>query len=134
MKVLVADDDRVHVHMLSAMLRKRGVEVIAAYDALQAWMAVVRTLPDAVILDIQMPGGSGYEVLRKLRSSAKTGAVPVVVLSGSIDARQVRTVLDLGADEVLLKPVDLAQLYRVLTGLLGIPEEPNPAAHRDSRP
>jgi DNA-binding response OmpR family regulator len=58
MKILIADDDRVHVHMLESCLKARGFRVNVAFDAIQAWMAAIRTPPDAIILDIQMPGGT----------------------------------------------------------------------------
>ena len=86
MTILIADDDRVLVHWLSSHLRVRGFNVTVAFDAMQAGMVAVRTPPAAIILDINMPGGTGFEVLRRLKTSAKTNQVPVVVLSGSIDS------------------------------------------------
>jgi len=57
MTVLVADDDRVQALMLSTRLKARGFRVTLAYDAILAWMSAIQTLPDVIILDIQMPGG-----------------------------------------------------------------------------
>jgi len=59
MKVVIADDDKVVIRLLSAGLRRSGLEVIPAYDAMQAIMATMRHLPDVVLLDINMPGGTG---------------------------------------------------------------------------
>ena len=59
MKVVIADDDKVVIRLLSAGLRRSGFEVIPAYDAMQAIMATMRHLPDVVLLDINMPGGTG---------------------------------------------------------------------------
>src|SRR4051812_42868660 len=84
MKVLLADDDRVLTTLLSARLRARGVDVVIAHDAMQALMTAMRPPhPDAIVLDIQMPGGTGLEALRKLKSSSKTSSIPILVLSGS---------------------------------------------------
>ena len=121
MRILIADDDRVLVHMLSARLRARGLDTVAAYDAMQTWMAVQRQPIDAIVLDIQMPGGTGMEVLRKLKAFSKTSLIPVVVLSGSIDPQGVQTVKDLGADEFLPKPPDVDSLCKALSRLLGQP-------------
>lgn len=121
MKILVADDDRVQTLMLSARLKDKGFKVTVAYDAIQAWMAAIKTQPDAIILDIQMPGGTGVAVLKQLKDSSKTCQIPVVVLSGSIDPNAASMVKELGADEFLGKPVDLDLLYRTLSGLLGQP-------------
>jgi CheY-like chemotaxis protein len=82
MKILLADDDRVLTTLLSGRLRSRGVEVVVAHDAMQALMSAMRSPPDAIVLDIQMPGGTGIEALRKLKTSGKTSSIPVIVLSG----------------------------------------------------
>ncbi|MCA1560995.1 MAG: response regulator [Acidobacteria bacterium] len=82
MNILVADDDKVHVHLLTTLLKKRGYCVTVAYDGLQAWSTALRSKPDAIILDIHMPAGTGFEVLRKLKTSTKTSQIPVIVVSG----------------------------------------------------
>ena len=119
MTILLADDDRVQTLMLSTRLKAKGFKVIVAYDAIQAWMAAIRTPPDVIILDIQMPGGTGIAVLNQLKASPKTSQIPVIVLSGSIDPEMVSRVKGLGADEFLPKPVDLDRLYHSLSSLLG---------------
>jgi DNA-binding response OmpR family regulator len=121
MRILIADDDRVLVHMLACHLRRRGVDVEPAYDAFQAWTAVMRQKIDAVVLDIQMPGGTGMEVLRKLKAFSRTCLIPVVVLSGSIDPHAAQAVRDQGADEFLPKPPDVDLLCETLSRLLGQP-------------
>ena len=114
--------------MLSTRLKEKGFKVDVAYDAIQAWMSAIKTLPDAIILDIQMPGGTGFAVLKQLKASSKTCQIPVVVLSGSIDPNAASGVKDLGADKFLSKPVDLDLLVRTLSLLIGIsldsPEAP----------
>ena len=96
-RLLIADDDRVLSHLLSARLRALGWKVDIALDAMQAVMFAIRTAPDVITLDINMPGGTGIEALKKLRQSMKTSQIPVVVLSGSIDAKDEPAVLELGA-------------------------------------
>jgi DNA-binding response OmpR family regulator len=119
LKILVADDDRVRTLMLSARLKDRGFKVTVAYDAIQAWMIAIKTQPDAIILDIQMPGGTGVAVLKQHKASSRTCQIPVVVWSGSIDPSAASMVKDLGADEFMNKPVDLDLLYRTLSLALG---------------
>ncbi len=122
MKVLLADDDRVLTTLLSARLKARGVETVVAHDAMQALMTAMRTPPDAIVLDIQMPGGTGIEALKKLKASSKTSSIPVLVLSGSGSNDTPDQVKGLGADAFLLKPVDPDTLYRALCRALGQPE------------
>jgi response regulator RpfG family c-di-GMP phosphodiesterase len=64
MKILIADDDRAITQVLALQLRAKGCEILLAYDAMQALMVGVRAQPDAIILDIHMPGGTGVEALR----------------------------------------------------------------------
>lgn len=117
-KILVADDSRFQVVLLTQALQEKGFEVVAAQDAMQAGMVALRTAPDVIVLDINMPGGSGIEVLKRLRRSTRTKSIPVVVVSGSndLDVRQVA--MELGVVDFLPKPVDLDQLCRVLSSLL----------------
>jgi two-component system, OmpR family, phosphate regulon response regulator PhoB len=118
-KVLIADDSHFQVQMLSHFLTEKGFSAIASFDALQAWMTALRETPDAIILDINMPGGSGLEVLRKLKFSAKTQQIPVIVISATSDSHSEQAAKDLGAAEFLQKPIDQEKLIGALTQLLG---------------
>jgi DNA-binding response OmpR family regulator len=123
MTILIADDDRGQVLILSRHLIKRGFEVIGAYDAMQASNAAIRQSINAVVLDIQMPAGTGYEVLKRMRSNPKSSLIPVIVLTGSLQPREEQKARAMGADAFLKKPVDLAQLDSVIAALLGMPED-----------
>jgi len=122
--VLLADDDKVQTMMLSSQLRTKGYSVAAAYDATYAFMVAMKSPPDAVVLDIMMPGGTGRAVLERLKGSSKTMQIPVIVLSSVTDPKVVSEVLALGADEYLHKPVDVDALDAALRRALGIPAEP----------
>jgi len=116
--ILIADDDRVLAHLLSSRLSKAKYTVVVSYDAMHAFMAAIKLVPAAVILDINMPGGTGLEVLKRLKSSSKTNSIPVIVLSGSVDPADIQSVIDMGADEFLGKPPDFERLEGALTRLL----------------
>jgi two-component system cell cycle response regulator len=117
-KILIADDSRVQIHIFSAFLAAKGFTVTIAVDALQAWMSALREMPDAIVLDVNMPAGSGVEVLRKLRMSIKTQHIPEVVVTGASDPETERKARELGAAEFLHKPVDPGQLHAILARLL----------------
>jgi DNA-binding response OmpR family regulator len=119
--ILIADDDRLSVHALAAYLKGRGFQIISAADAMQAVMYAMRTPLAAVFLDIKMPGGTGLEVLKKLKASVKTGNVPVIVITGSDDPDLPHKVRELSADEFLSKPIDLSKVNDILNRLLGEP-------------
>ena len=118
-KVLIADDSRFHVQMLSSWLKDKGFDVLTAGDALQAWMSALRLLPDAIVLDINMPAGSGVQVLKRLRSSGKTQNIPVVVVSGNDDVDVRAVVEQLGAAAYLQKPVHQEELCSIIDRVLG---------------
>jgi CheY-like chemotaxis protein len=117
-KILVVDDSRFQLTLLRRTLEEKGFEVVAAQDVLQAGMVALRTAPDAIVLDINMPGGSGIDVVKRLKRSTKTQNIPVVVVSGNEDSDVRQVALELGVVDFLVKPVDLDQLGRVLSSLL----------------
>lgn len=119
MRILIADDDRVLVTKLAAHLKKFGFEVCVAYDALAASTALFRESPDAILLDIGMPAGTGMEVLRRLRKSPKGAFVPVVVITGTEDPELEEAARSEGAVEFFHKPVDFDRLREVLYRVLG---------------
>jgi CheY-like chemotaxis protein len=117
--VLVVDDDRVVSHLVTSLLREQGHKVLTAYDAVQGLMQAKRTPPvDAIVLDINMPGGSGEDTLKKIKMSTRTSNIPVIILSGSIDSQGQERVRSLGAEAVLSKPLVPAELLEALTKAL----------------
>lgn len=118
MTILIADDDRVWASILTARLKKDGYKVVVAFDAMGAIVAALRNPPAAVLLDVNMPGGTGLQVLRQLRNSIKTSQVPIIVVSGSLEPETEKTVRELGADEFMRKPPDYDQLLNKIRQLL----------------
>jgi CheY-like chemotaxis protein len=117
--ILIADDSRFQVQLMSDHLMKKGHRIVTALDALQAWMVALRSAPDAIVLDVNMPAGSGVEVLKRLRTSTKTQQIPVLVVSGSLEAGIENTITELGAVAFLRKPVDLDELAGILARITG---------------
>jgi two-component system phosphate regulon response regulator PhoB len=81
-------------------------------------MFALRTAPDVIVLDLSMPGGSGIEVLKRLKRSARTKSIPVVIVTGSDDEDLREVASAVGAADFFHKPVDLDQLGRTLSALL----------------
>ena len=118
MTILIADDDRILTQILSMRLKKVGYAVVVVYDAMQAIMAALRNPPDAILLYVNMPGGTGLQVLRQLKNSIKTNQIPIIVISGNVDSATVATVKSLGTDAFLAKPPDFEQLEDILKARL----------------
>lgn len=92
--------------LLCAMLRSAGHQAMPAFDGASALMAAMRPpVPDVIVLDLNMPAGTGQVTLSKLRQSSKTMQVPVLVVSASKDAAVRAEVMALGASYYLEKPV-----------------------------
>ena len=114
--VLLVDDDASILRMLQRTLVAEGYAVTAAVDGGAALAAVERSLPDAIVLDVTMPGLDGLAVTRRLR--AKALAVPILLLTAR-DALQDRVRgLDAGADDYLVKPFAAEELTARLRALL----------------
>ena len=119
-KVLIADDSRFQRQLLASLLLPRKFEIIYAVDALQAWMAALRSTPDLILLDINMPCGTGIEVLKRLRVSSKTQQIPVIVVSSDERTTTEAMARQLGALDFLHKPVDQQRLCAAVDRALGI--------------
>ena len=108
--VLVVDDDEGIRSLLARILSTNGYGVDFASDGSTALAAVKSTLPDVVLLDLNIPEPDGFEVCRRLKLDAATRLTPVIIVSG-LDAREDRVKgLAAGADDFLTKPVDTAEL------------------------
>ena len=107
-KVLVVDDEMEIRDLLASFLTEKGYEVIMAPAGEQAIELANREAPDAILLDVRMPGIDGIEVCRRLKAKPKTQYIPIVMITGydenKIDA------IEVGADDFLNKPIDLVEL------------------------
>jgi two-component system response regulator MprA len=114
--VLLVDDDASIRRMLERTLVAEGYEVAAVADGGAALAAVERSVPDAIVLDVAMPGLDGLAVTRRLRG--KGLAVPILLLTAR-DALEERIAgLDAGADDYLVKPFEASELAARLRALL----------------
>lgn len=133
MHVLIADDDRSTAQVLSIRITKAGHRVSVAFDTIQAMVMAVKLRPDAIILDVQMPGGSGLQALHRLKSSGHTMMLPVIVLTSN--AEHERQALEQGADAFLVKPPDFDRLFEVLDRCAERVDSPRPhLVHRSPAP
>ena len=114
MNIIVAEDDRMLSKMMCTILQEGGHITVPAFDATQALMFAMKQPPDLVLLDINMPGGTGINALRKLKASSKTSFIPVVVISGSVDPDMPAQALALGAAAYLVKPLDPEVLLKAV--------------------
>src|SRR5262245_15189479 len=118
-RILVVDDTPANARLLEAILRPRGYDILTAGSGPEALEVMATDCPDLVLLDVVMPGMDGYEVCRRLRTTAAGAVLPVVMVTASED--EVRA-LEAGADDFIAKPFDQAELLARVRSLLRVKE------------
>jgi CheY-like chemotaxis protein len=116
--VLVADDEPSTLAMVSSHLRSKGYSVLEASDGDQAWELAHEHLPHLVVLDVMMPGMSGWEVCRKIREAVSLAHTGVVMLTGIGENLNEMTSPLYGADAHVDKPFEFSNLDRKIAATL----------------
>ena len=112
--VVIVEDNRDSRRMLETLLRLDGCEVKSAGDGEEGLAAILENRPDLALVDIGLPGLSGYDLARKVRASFGTGSIRLVALTGYGRAEDHRRVIEAGFDAHLVKPLKCEDLLRVL--------------------
>jgi len=118
-KVMIVDDDAQIRLGLNARLRANGYETVFAEDCIGAISTALRENPDAVLLDIGLPGGDGFLVLKRMQASNKLAHIPVIVLTAREPHENEKRALESGAMAFFQKPVENEDLLASLAGVLG---------------
>jgi len=108
--VLVVDDDQQHRDILLDLLALQGYETLAVDNGEKALQTIPEHMPDLVLLDVEMPGMSGFEVVKRLKQGSATASVPVIMITGRSDRRSRLRSLESGAEDYLTKPFDPIEL------------------------
>jgi DNA-binding NtrC family response regulator len=114
-RVLVVDDEEEIRKILRNILEKEGFEVITAPDGQQAMKKICFDTPDAVLLDVRMPGLNGMDVLKKIK--ALDDNLPVVLVTAYADTHQAVEAMKEGAYDYLAKPFDNNEVIWIPAGL-----------------
>jgi diguanylate cyclase (GGDEF)-like protein len=108
--VLVVDDDRDVATFIETNLRIEGFDVLVAHDGAEALELINAELPDLALVDVMMPKLDGIEVVRRLRSTAATASLPVIMLTAKSLPSDKVIGLTAGADDYMVKPFDTLEL------------------------
>lgn len=115
MKILVVDDEEQVLNLVATLLETQDHEIITAANGEEALRAVDADQPDAIFLDIMMPGVDGATVAQRLREAPETADIPIVFLTGLVDADEMRKRgPKIGGQYFLAKPFDAERLFQVL--------------------
>jgi len=108
--ILIVDDDPIAREALEALLSSKGYQMVSASNGFDGLARAAECTPDAILLDVMMPGMNGFEVCKRLRADARLAEVPIIMIT-ALDDRDARLLgLRTGADDFISKPFDSLEL------------------------
>ncbi len=109
-RILVVDDNHVNLDLIQEVAESAGYEVVRADNGPDALIAAETEAPDLIILDVNMPRMSGYEVCRVLKGNTRTNSIPIIMLTALFEVNAKVEGLDAGADDYMTKPFSTNEL------------------------
>ncbi len=117
-RILVVDDDKQIVRVLQTYLTQEGMTVLTAYNGTEALALIRQERPDCVVLDLMLPGQSGWDVTRQMRADEHLAAIPILMLTARVDDTDKIVGLELGADDYVTKPFNLREVIARVRAIL----------------
>ncbi len=117
-RVLVVDDHDLNLKLLERLLELEGREVRAVDSLAAAERAVAEEQPAMIVLDMNLPDGSGLELTRKLKSEPRTASIPIVACTAAVGPADEDEALEAGCDAFVAKPIDLRRFSAVISSIL----------------
>jgi two-component system phosphate regulon response regulator PhoB len=111
-KILVIEDERTLVEVLSCNLEREGFEVVAAHDGQEGLRQAQLKLPDLIVLDLMLPNKPGLEVCQELRMGAKTRDIPIIMVTAKAEESDELVGFATGADDYVTKPYSMKVLIQ----------------------
>lgn len=105
-RALIVDDNLLNLELLRFVLEAAGWEVRTAGDSVEARAALAEQLPDVVLMDLGLPGVSGLNLTRQLRSEAATASLPIVAVTAAAMKGDEAKAIEAGCDGYIAKPID----------------------------
>jgi len=108
--IMVIDDEPINLRIVDSMLKMENYRTLLISDPVLALETAVENQPDVILLDVTMPGKSGFEVCMELKGNAMTSKIPVLFLSGQNSSEFVIKGLETGAQDYITKPFNAPEL------------------------
>jgi CheY-like chemotaxis protein len=116
--ILIVDDYPDALDIWALYLGSLGYEISTASDGAEALALAERLLPDLIVLDLELPRVSGYDVARQLRANPDTQHIPLIAATGYSHGQQLDRARESGFDEIIVKPCDPDALVQIIQRLL----------------
>ena len=120
--ILIVDDYPDALDIWAIYLRSLGYRVSTAGDGAEAIAQAQRLLPDLIVLDLELPRVSGFDVAKRLRQDPETRHIPLIAATGYSHLKQLDRARDAGFDHIVIKPCDPDSLVEDIERLLLVPE------------
>lgn len=117
-QIVVIEDEPDLAELLLYNLQRSGYQVRTAHDGVAGLKAVIDSPPDLVVLDLMLPKMSGFEVARQIRTSPRTGGIPILMLTARAEEVDQVTGFKVGADDYVVKPCSMKVLVARVESLL----------------
>jgi two-component system cell cycle response regulator DivK len=117
-RVLIVDDHELNLKLLERLLEREGREVRAADSLAAAEQALAEEEPAMIVLDVNLPDGSGLELTRRLKTEPSTASIPIVACTAAVMPSDEHEALEAGCDAFVAKPIDLRHFSDVIASLL----------------
>lgn len=119
-KILIVEDDRALVQILEFFLKSKGYAVDKAFEGIEAVKKINENLPDIILLDINLPKMSGFEVARKTKENEKTKNIPIIMITALGQDENIKRGYEIGCEDYIIKPFNLDQLTLKIAKFLSV--------------
>ncbi|MBE9125836.1 MULTISPECIES: response regulator transcription factor [unclassified Coleofasciculus] len=117
---LIVEDSMTDMQIFTSCLQQGGINVVSAYSGEEALSKINQHRPDIIVLDIVLPGRSGFEVCRDIKTAASTSNIPIVICSTKGGEMDKFWGMKQGADAYLAKPIDQDEFLRTIKQLIRV--------------
>lgn len=117
-RLLLVEDNEMNRDMLTRRLKRKGFEIDAAGDGEQALVMIQKSMPDLVLMDMNLPIKNGWMTCQEIRANPNTEKLPVIALTAHAMAEDKQKALDAGCDDYTTKPIDFPLLLEKIDTLL----------------
>lgn len=117
-RILIADGDKANARSLTEIIEQESLNILTAFDGYEALKIAENHLPDIILLDANIPVIDSSQIIKKLKNTAATASIPIILITALDDVENRKKGLEAGAEEILSRPVNDVELLTRLQSML----------------